>query len=116
MIARIHFTGITKKDKTKSTLEDHVDIHVNADGLKEAREIFSSWTAKGAGIRGASGVFHPLNGYGDVKIKSVTEVTKTGASTLEEVEEEDEQEPETIEEVVPAKRQKAKPKEKEAEK
>ena len=90
MIARVHFTGITKKDKTKSTLEDHVDIHVNSDGLKEAREIFSSWTAKGAGIRGASGVFHPLNGYGDVKIKSVTEVTKNGAAVTEEEEDEEE--------------------------
>ena len=81
MIVRISFTGITKNDKHKSTLEDYIEIHIG--GVKEAKEAFSTWT-RGCGIRGASGIFHPLNGYGDVKIKAITEVTKTGDLVISE--------------------------------
>jgi hypothetical protein len=117
MIARVSFTGITKKDNKRSTLEDHIDLHAN--DLKEAREIFSSWT-KAGGIRGASGIFHPLNGYGDVRIKAVTEMSKTSAGVLEEVEEEDPDSTITevvdvTDKVIPVKKQRSKSKEKEAE-
>lgn len=74
MIARIKFEGTVKDGKKKSTLPDYVDIHVPPEGLNTAKEIFLNWVEIGAGIKGESGVFHPLRGNGKIKIESVTEI------------------------------------------
>ncbi len=76
MLVRIKFEGIVEFDGTKSTLPDYVEIHVAPEkGLLHAKEIFLSWMAKGTAIRGAdTNVFHPLSGWGDIKIKSIVEM------------------------------------------
>ncbi len=76
MLVRIKFEGIVEFDGTKSTLPDHVDIHVAPEkGLLHAKEIFLSWMAKSSGIKGTdTNVFHPLSGWGDIKIKNVVEM------------------------------------------
>jgi hypothetical protein len=76
MIVRVHFEGIVENNGTKSVLSDYVDIHIAPDkGLLRAKEVFLNWTAKSGGIRGANtGVFHPLGGWGDIKVKRVVEI------------------------------------------
>lgn len=75
MIARVHFEGKVEHDKKKSSLPDYVDIHVPPDGLTQAKQIFLGWIGHGTAIRGGdNGVFHPLMGYGDIKITRVVEV------------------------------------------
>lgn len=49
------------------------ELKLRARTLKEAKEIFMAWVAKNSGIKGDSGIFHPLSGYGDIRIKSVVE-------------------------------------------
>lgn len=75
MIVRIKFEGEVTEGKKKSVLPDHIDIHVPPGEAQKAKEIFLDWTKKNAGIRGASGIFHPLLGDGRIKIKSVQEKT-----------------------------------------
>jgi hypothetical protein len=102
MIARISFDGVVREEleKKRSVIKDHVDIHVGG-GLKEAKELFLSYVAKVDAIRGASGIFHPLRGHGDVKIKQVVELSGAGADDYISIlhEEEDEHVEEPAEEV-----------------
>ena len=76
MIVRVKFEGIVEFDGTRSILPDYVDIHMAPEkGLLHAKEIFLSWLSKGTAIRGADNdVFHPLSGWGDIKIKNVVEM------------------------------------------
>jgi len=76
MIARVKFEGVTESNGTRSVLTDYVDIHVAPDkGLLHAKNIFLGWIGHGTALRGAdNGVFHPLMGHGDIKIKSVVEM------------------------------------------
>jgi hypothetical protein len=75
MIARIKFEGIIRGPKKKSVLPDHIDIHVAPDCLEEAKEIFESFLAKSTlGLKGSSGVFHPLGTGCSIKFTSVEEV------------------------------------------
>lgn len=74
MLARIRFEGIIKNEKKKSVLPDHVDIHVPPDGLITARTIFDEWILKAEGIKGETGVFHPLGVFGTIRVIEVVEV------------------------------------------
>lgn len=73
MIVRVKFEGTVGHPKAKeSHLTDHVDIH--AQNIDSAKEIFIQWINTGMGLRGASGVFHPLLNNGCIKTKEVKEV------------------------------------------
>lgn len=72
MIARIKFEAIVVDGKDKSTMQDHIDIQCPNEDTKWAKSLFSKWIASNVGLRGASGTFHPLNGYGDIKVKSIS--------------------------------------------
>lgn len=60
MIARVEFESIVKhpRTKTESRMKDEVLIHVVDVGL--ASQIFTDWINRVEGIRGSSGVFHPI--------------------------------------------------------
>lgn len=62
-------------------------IQLRAATSKEAREIFMMWVAKGTAVRGDSNVFHPLAGYGDIKIKDVKELHTYAKSSKNDSEE-----------------------------
>lgn len=66
-LVRIEFEGIVADHK----IYDEIVVH--AAGAKEAKEIFSRWISKVDGIRGCH-CFHPLAGYGDIKIKKAVEL------------------------------------------
>lgn len=85
MIVRIHFEGVVKHEKIRSIVKDYVDIH--AGETKEAKEIFLSWIAKSMGIKGNSGIFHPLAGLGDIKIKSMENIPSKKSVISPEIEE-----------------------------
>lgn len=71
MIIRITFEGIVKSGKKRSILPDHLDIHAaSIDGVKE---MFLGWVVGAKAIRGDSGIFHPVENGGEIKIKSVKE-------------------------------------------
>lgn len=74
MIAKIKFEGVVNDGKKKSVLPDSLKIHIQPGGKKTAKEIFARWMEKSNGIRGDSGVFHPLGGFGTIEIKGVEEV------------------------------------------
>lgn len=75
MLARVEFLGIITEDGKKKGLRDHIDIHVGK--LAEAEIILKSWLKQGVGLRGDSGIFHPLvNKWGEIVIKSVKEAPK----------------------------------------
>lgn len=80
MIARIRFEGIVKDGKKKSVLPDHVDLHVPPGDSKYPETIFRGWIEdpRALGIRGDSGVFHPLRHYGEIKILGVFELDAVG--------------------------------------
>lgn len=63
ILAEVPFEGIVGKHKQLDTARIH------CTGLKEAKEIFMRWVSRAEGIRGESGIFHPLAGYGDIRIK-----------------------------------------------
>jgi len=68
MIVKVTFKGRVKKD----TIID--DIKVHAESIEAAREMVQRWISISPGLRGNSGLFHPGNGYGKIKIKSVKRV------------------------------------------
>jgi hypothetical protein len=70
MIIRVKFEATVTEGEKKSVIEDSVDIHSPTDDLMWAKNLFNKWKANNSGIKGNSGVLHPLNGYGDIKIKS----------------------------------------------
>lgn len=71
MIARIHFEGIVKKGKKKSVLPDYIDIHVI--DLEAGKLTFESWVSKSIGLRGHTGIFHPIGIQDEIKFKSIKE-------------------------------------------
>lgn len=73
MIVQVKFKGIITEGKTKSELPDSVKIHAAPEGKERTKELFLSWVERNAGIKGDSGVFHPLNGFGTIKILKVEE-------------------------------------------
>lgn len=73
MIVRVNFEGTITEGKKKSVLPDFLDIHVPTGALDMAKEIFTSWLNTSAGVKGNSGVFHPLGNFGQIKIKKVEE-------------------------------------------
>lgn len=62
----VHFEGIVGTHK----VHDKAPLH--AANVKEAKEIFLRWVARADGIRGER-CFHPLAGYGDIKVIDVKE-------------------------------------------
>jgi hypothetical protein len=73
VIARVNFKGIVMRGPKKLVMRDHVDIHLAS--LKSAEAMFKMWMARADGIRGDSGVFHPLKTYGKIEIMSIKEAT-----------------------------------------
>lgn len=74
MIAKVHFEGIIKEGKKKSTRPDTVQIHIPPGDLNQGKVIFERWIeGPSLGIRGDSGVFHPLQGLGTIKVGKVEE-------------------------------------------
>jgi hypothetical protein len=82
MIVRVKFEGIVRAGEDKiSKLKDYIDIHVVSGklGLECAKSRFELWVSKSIGIKGASGVYHPVdptNNAGEVKVISVEEIKK----------------------------------------
>lgn len=72
MIVRVEFFGIVFENKKQKRMRDHVDIHVGS--IKGVRPMFLGWVARSAGIRGDSGVYHPLGAMGKIEIVSVEQV------------------------------------------
>ena len=72
MIARIEFFGIVNENGKRKKMRDHVDIHVGT--LKGIRPMFLGWIARSAGIRGDSGIYHPMGREGKIEIISVNKV------------------------------------------
>ena len=68
MIVKIDFDGIVRDGKKKTNLPDSVRIHSNS--TEQAKLFFDLWIGKADGIRGDTGIFHPV---GDIKIKKVEE-------------------------------------------
>lgn len=60
------------------------ELRLRAGTLKEAKEIFMMWVAKSIGIKGDSNIFHPLSGYGDIKIKEVRELQTYAKSSKDD--------------------------------
>jgi hypothetical protein len=73
MIARVRFEGIVKDGKKKAILPDFIDIHVPPESLDLAKSTFEHWLDRNSGVKGNSGVFHPINEYGSIKVKSIEE-------------------------------------------
>jgi hypothetical protein len=71
MIAKIKFEATVMEDKHESKMTDSISIHCPNDDVTWAKKIFSKWISANAGIRGDSGTFHPLAGFGDIKVKTV---------------------------------------------
>lgn len=71
MIVRIKFEGIIFAGKKKQVLADFVDIH--SASPTSAKVVFLNWVDMGAGVKGNSGVFHPLKGDGEIKLLNVAE-------------------------------------------
>lgn len=74
MIVKVNFVGTVLDGTKKSTLPDTLKIHIHPGGKKKAKELFLNWVKITNGIKGDSGVFHPLNGYGTIEVKNVEEV------------------------------------------
>lgn len=72
MIARIEFFGIVFEGQKRKKMKDHVDIHVGS--LKGVRPMFLGWIARSAGIRGDSGVYHPVGTMGKIEVISINRV------------------------------------------
>lgn len=69
MIVRVEFFGFVIENKKRKKMRDHVDIHVGS--IKGVRPMFLGWIARSAGIRGASGIFHPVGREGSIEIVSI---------------------------------------------
>jgi hypothetical protein len=74
MIIRIKFEGTVVNGEDKSTITDHIDIHSPTSNTIWAKNLFLKWISDNSGIKGTSGIMHPLNGRGDIKIKSIEEL------------------------------------------
>lgn len=72
MIARIKFDGVVKDSEKKTSMSDHIDIH--SVDLETAKSTFERWVSTGVGIKGDSGVFHPIGSGGEIKFKKIEEV------------------------------------------
>lgn len=72
MIARVEFFGIVMEGKKRKKMRDHVDIHVGS--AKSVQPMFLGWIKNSAGIRGDSGIFHPLGKMGTIEIISIEKV------------------------------------------
>lgn len=74
MIVRMTFLGVVKSPSGKNKgFRDHIDIHVGS--IDDAKKVWKAWSAKlkDYGVRGASGIFHPLGVYGELKVESFEE-------------------------------------------
>ncbi len=75
MIVRFKFLGIvTDASGKKFKMKDHVDIH-SVSRIK-AKGIFNVWLRKGCGIRGDSGVYHPLGNEGKIELLDIVELKR----------------------------------------
>lgn len=72
MIVRVEFFGIVQEGKKQKKMRDHIDIH--AGSTKTVKAMFQGWCARNSGIRGDSGVLHPLGRDGRIEIVSVEKV------------------------------------------
>ncbi len=63
---RVSFYGIVTEGRKKKKMRDHVDIHVGS--VNPVKAMFQGWLSRSAGIRGDSGVFHPLGKDGKIVI------------------------------------------------
>lgn len=72
MIVRITFIGLVPSPTGKKKgYRDCIDVHVSS--VDDAKKMFKKWLGHNSGIRGKSGVFHPLDGFGDIQLESVEE-------------------------------------------
>ena len=72
VIVRVEFFGIVQEGNKRKKMRDYVDIHVGS--MKGVKPMFLGWIARSAGIRGNSGIYHPLGKLGNVEIISVEKV------------------------------------------
>lgn len=80
MVVKITFESIVETIGKKSSMSDFVEVH--STGVEEAKDTFNTWISKGVGIRGASGVYHPiLDGGGKIKVKDVRDISSGPSKT-----------------------------------
>lgn len=68
MIVKLKFKA---KVKDCESMVDSILIQV--ESIKVAKHMFKEWLIYSAGIKGDSGIFHPLGIYGKIKLVSIKE-------------------------------------------